>query len=258
MRCEKPVCSRMKPLLLLDPKVSTETARGLCALGVMTKAPRAGHVKTRLVPPLTPEEAAELNRSFLRDTTAAISRAASDHNACGIAVYTPVGTESVYTNLLPPDFRLLPQRGEDFGERLYLAAQDLFQCGFSYACLIDSDSPTVPADNYAAAVKLLKPPGNRIVLGPSEDGGYYLIGLKRPHRELFERIDWSTGRVLAQTKQRADEMGVEVMLLPNGYDVDDAASLRRLADELLTATAPKELAPHTQRFLRELSVRKSL
>ena len=153
--------------------------------------------------------------------------------ACGIAVYTPVGAESAYNDILPADFSLLPQRGDKFGERLYFAVEDLFKCGFESVCLIDSDSPTVPAENFAEAVELLSTTEDRVVLGPSDDGGYYLIGVKKPHRHLFEQIDWSTERVLNQTMQRATEIGIEVKLLPTGYDVDDDASLRRLCNELL-------------------------
>ena len=167
----------MKQFRVLDPNLPDRGARGLCALAVMTKAPQAGRVKTRLVPPLTPEEAAELNKCFLRDTAAAISSACSrrpvaraskmefedagaSHSeaataACGIAVYTPVGAESAYNDILPADFSLLPQRGDKFGERLYFAVEDLFKCGFGSVCLIDSDSPTVPAENFAEAVELL-------------------------------------------------------------------------------------------------------
>src|SRR6476660_7347051 len=122
----------MKQFRVLDPNLTDRDARGLCALAVMTKAPQAGRVKTRLVPPLTPEEAAELNKCFLRDTAAAISsacsrRPAGDEAAWGIAVYTPVGAESEYNEILPVDFSLLPQRGDRFGERLYLAVEDLFK-----------------------------------------------------------------------------------------------------------------------------------
>src|SRR6476620_8358610 len=224
----------MKQFRLLDPNLPDQGARGLCALAVMTKAPQPGRVKTRLVPRLTPEEAAELNKCFLRDTTAAISsvwsrRPAGDvkasHSeaataACGIAVYTPVGAESAYTDILPADFSLLPQRGDKFGERLYFAVEDLFKCGFDSVCLIDSDSPTVPAENFQQAVELLRMSEDCVVLGPSDDGGYYLIGVKKPHRHLFEQIDWSTERVLNQTVQRATEIAIEVKLLPTGYDVD--------------------------------------
>src|SRR5205823_7531924 len=119
----------MNSFCVLDPIIANQNTRRLCALAVMTKVPQAGHVKTRLVPPLTPGEAAELNKCFLRDTGAAISSAASGNDACGIAVYTPIGTEGSYADILPSDFSLLPQRGDKFGERLYFAAMDLFGCG---------------------------------------------------------------------------------------------------------------------------------
>lgn len=221
----------------------------------MTKAPQAGQVKTRLVPPLKPDEAAELNRFLLRDTTATITNAAKPKDACGIAVYTPIGSELAYTDILPDNFRLLPQRGEQFGERLYFAALDLFKCGFKSVCLVDSDSPTVPPENFAQAVRLLQRPGDRVVLGPCDDGGYYLIGLKKPHKELFERIDWSTECVLAQTRQRAREIGLEVKLLPAGYDVDDSASLQRLCQELLTGKQSDSVAPRTRKFLHSIIAR---
>ena len=271
----------MKQFRTLDPNLPDRGARGLCALAVMTKAPQAGRVKTRLVPPLTPEEAAELNKCFLRDTAAAISSACSrrpvgdegkrdfkpeagaSHSeaataACGIAVYTPVGAESAYNDILPVDFSLLPQRGEKFGERLYLAVEDLFKCGFGSVCLIDSDSPTVSAENFAEAVELLSTTEDRVVLGPSDDGGYYLIGVKKPHRHLFEQIDWSTERVLNQTMQRATEIGIETKLLPTGYDVDDDAGLRRLCNELLTDPTSADIAPYTRKFLASLVDRKKL
>jgi len=243
----------MKPFRDLNPTVPNENANERCALAVMTKVPQAGQVKTRLVPPLTPDEAAELNKSFLRDTAAAISNAATREGCCGIAVYTPIGAELVYADILPADFVLLPQRGVSFGERLYFATVDLFKCGFESVCLIDSDSPTVPAENFAQAAKLLQRPGERIVLGPSDDGGYYLIGLKKPHREVFERIDWSTERVLAQTMRRAAESGLEVELLPTGYDIDDAAALRRLCDELLGQNMGRSVAPNTRKFLAHIA-----
>ncbi len=248
----------MKRFRILDPNVPSQNARGLCALAVMTKAPQAGQVKTRLVPPLEPDEAAALNKCFLRDTAAAISNAATGKDACGIGVYTPIGAESVYADILPINFSLLPQRGAQFGERLYFAALDLFKCGFKSVCLIDSDSPTVPAENFAQALKHLQRPGDRIVLGPCDDGGYYLIGLKKPHTELFERIDWSTARVLAQTMQNAAKIGLEVKLLPVEYDIDDGAALRRLSNELLSQNARDSVAPNTRKFLARIAARNNL
>ena len=252
----------MKQFRILDPNLPDAGAQGLCALAVMTKAPQAGRVKTRLVPPLTPEQAAELNKCFLRDTAAAISSACSRSEtatgACGIAVYTPVGAESAYTDILPADFSLLPQRGEKFGERLYFAVEDLFNCGFESVCLIDSDSPTVPAENFQKAIELLSMSEDRVVLGPSDDGGYYLIGVKKPHRHLFDQIDWSTERVLIQTMQRATAIGLELKLLPTGYDVDDGVSLQRLRRELLANTTSADAAPHTREFLASFVAREKL
>jgi len=247
---------------VVDPHRAAKDFAGCSALALMTKAPRAGNVKTRLVPPLTSEEAAQLNKCFLQDTGAAISvccRGSTGANAGpiarGVAVYTPVGAESDYADILPADFSLLPQRGENFGERLFFAAEDLFKCGFDSVCLIDSDSPTIPAENFAKAMELLSLPGNHIVLGPCDDGGYYLIGLKQLHQGVFEQIDWSTERVLEQTIRRATQIGVGVHKLPRGLDVDDHAALRRLCSELLGKNARDNVAPQTQQFLRELTAR---
>lgn len=242
---------------ILDPGVGALVGRNGCALAVMTKVPRAGYVKTRLIPPLTPDEAAQLNICFLRDTAAAIAKACGT-SARGIGVYTPVGAEAAYIDILPPDFDLLPQRGQEFGERLAFATEDLFQCGFGAVCLIDSDSPTVPANSFANAIELLSKSDDRIVLGPSDDGGYYLIGLKQNHRQVFERIDWSTERVFDQTKQRARELDLDVSLLPIGYDVDDGLTLRRLCDELLSGKSERDVAPSTRKFLASLTAQKKL
>jgi rSAM/selenodomain-associated transferase 1 len=235
---------------VLDPNAPDPTAKDMCALAVMTKAPRAGQVKTRLIPPLTPDEAAQLNRCFLRDTAAAIASAAGKTTR-GIAAYTPVGAEADYIDILPRDFNLLPQHGNGFDERLTNAAEDLFRIGFASVCLIDSDSPTVSAENYAQAAKSLTADGDRVVLGPSDDGGYYLIGLKQTHRRLFEEIDWSTERVLNQTIERAADLKLAVELLPTGYDVDDRTALRRLCDELVGADPRStiDVAPATKAFL---------
>lgn len=239
---------------VFDPAGGKQVASNLCALGVMTKAPRAGRVKTRLTPPLMPKEAAALNICFLRDTTSAITTAVSDGLASGIAVYTPVGEEAVYADIIPSHFDLVPQRGGSFGERLICATEDLFQLGFHSVCLIDSDSPTVPARSYSEAAQILSEPGERLVLGPSDDGGYYLIGMNQLHRRVFEEIDWSTERVYKQTIERARETGLQVEILPTSFDVDDRVTLRRLCDELLGESPNTDAfpAPASRQFLEDL------
>jgi uncharacterized protein len=225
----------------------------------MIKAPRAGVVKTRLVPPLNHEEAAALSVCFLRDTAENIASVALDGRAEGIAVYTPTGSERAFDGLLHEGFKLVAQRGDRFGERLFHAAQDLLALGYESLCLIDSDSPTLPRACLVEAVRALAAPGDRVVLGPSDDGGYYLIGLKRAHSRLFEQITWSTKLVLEESIERAREIGLEVELLPAWYDVDDCVTLGRLCDELFlpgSQRAGKPLAgyeaAHTRRFLSRL------
>jgi uncharacterized protein len=212
-----------------------EARRNLCALAIMAKAPRSGKVKTRLSPPLTPAEAAALNIAFLQDTAENIAAVAREAPAAGLISYTPIGDESAFAGLLPPGFALVPQRGEGFGDRLLHAAQDILALGFASVCLIDSDSPTAPRAAFLQAVRELARPGDRLVLGPSDDGGYYLIGLKHPHPEPFAEIAWSTSAVFAQTCARARAVHLEVVELPRWYDVDDAATLATLESELLDA-----------------------
>ena len=224
---------------VLDPQSpEANSSRGACALGVMIKAPRAGASKTRLVPPLTHEEAARLSADFLRDTAANIADACAEYagdRVQAVAVYTPAGAEGAFEGLLPANFALLAQRGDAFGERLFHASADLLRLGHESCCLIDSDSPTLPRSLLTSAVEELSRPGDRLVLGPADDGGYYLIGLKRAHRRLFEDIAWSTADVSAQTVERAREISLDVALLPAWYDVDDAPTLGRLYDELFDA-----------------------
>jgi rSAM/selenodomain-associated transferase 1 len=242
----------MMPYPILNPATPPQHASDVCAMAIMAKAPRPGKVKTRLAPPLTLEESAALNICFLRDTAENLAAIA---DAAPLVCYTPVGDEAAFDGLLPEGFSLIPQRGDAFGERLLAATEDILACGFAAVCLIDSDSPTVPAAAFEAAVAALARPGDRVVLGPSHDGGYYLIGLKQAHAEVFDRITWSTSTVLAETIERAKEAGIEVELLPLWYDVDDAATLAILTRELLHSSAPTfteipgHPAPHTRAFL---------
>jgi rSAM/selenodomain-associated transferase 1 len=223
----------------------------------MAKAPLVGGVKTRLAPPLSPVEAAGLSRCFIRDIAdniLAASRAAPIH---GHVAYSPPGSEPVFRALVPDAIGLLTSRRSGLGHSLADAARDLLAAGYGSVCLVNSDSPTLPTAFLIEAAKALQAPGDRMVLGPAEDGGYYCIGLKQPHPRLFEEIAWSTPRVFAQTCDRARKIGLDRVVLPIWYDVDDAVSLRRLAGELIgndrsaTGCTPYA-APHTAAFLRGL------
>ena len=248
------------PHPVLDPNYTDLSLQSLCALAIMAKAPRPGKVKTRLSPPLTSEEAAAINTCFLRDTTENIGELADEGACAGVISYTPVGDEHLFDGILPRGYRLVAQRGDGFGERLLTTAQDLFAHGFASVCLIDSDSPTVPREVFSMAVDALREDGDRVVLGPSHDGGYYLIGMKQPHPEIFENITWSTASVFAETAAAVREIGVELVILPTWYDVDDAETLTILRSELLDSLRPEFIslrgypAEHTKSFLRQLHV----
>jgi uncharacterized protein len=248
---------------ILNPAASDATRASQCALAVMAKAPRPGRVKTRLSPPLTGEQAAAINVCFLRDTTENIAAVGVSGASAGIVSYTPVGDEALFDNLLPAEFVLIPQRGDGFGERLMATAEDILACGYGSVCLIDSDSPTVPAVAFERAVAELQKEGDRVVLGPSHDGGYYLIGIKRVHSGLFTDITWSTSSVFTETVAAAKVAGVDVVLLPLWYDVDDNETLELLDAELLHGTPPSFTvipgydAVHTRNFLSALDKTRS-
>jgi uncharacterized protein len=223
-----------------------------CAMAIMAKAPRVGDVKTRLVPPLSPGDAAALGGCFIRDIAENIMAAGTAIR--GYVAYSPPGSESVFSPLLPDGVRLLPSRRAGLGLSLLDAAEDLLAAGYRAACLVNSDSPTLPTALLVQAAEALAAPGDRIVLGPADDGGYYLIGLKRPHRRLFEDITWSTGLVFQQTLDRAAELALEIVTLPPWYDVDDVDSLRLLINAI-TGSGVSGLgypAPHTAAFLESL------
>src|SRR5712664_1197046 len=244
----------------IDPASGSLAIKPRCALALMAKVPFAGAVKTRLTPLLSPEEAATLSTCFLRDMTTNLFGMNSDGTE-GVVLYTPANAEGFLHDLLPDGFKLVAQRGETLGERLINAAAELLSNGFESVCLINSDSPTLPGEILKTAASLLAKDGDRVVLGPSEDGGYYLIGLKHPHQELFERIAWRTETVLAHTIDRAADINLPVELLPTWYDVDDAVTLRLLCNELSLLTDGHDgqaqfrggsEAPHTRKYLAGL------
>ena len=232
---------------------------------MIAKAPRPGRSKTRLVPPLDAAGAAALSAAFLRDVTENIALAARSVPFAGYVAYAPTGEEALFEGVLAPGTALMladgsppvPAGVNGLGRSLLHATRTLLAAGHGAACLLNADSPTLPTHFLRDAGAALATPGERAVLGPAEDGGYYLLGLKAAHAHLFQDIDWSTERVAEQTRARARALGLELVELPPWYDVDDTASLRRLAGEIQRATsgpgAPYP-APATSACLRRLGL----
>ncbi|MEZ0213921.1 MAG: TIGR04282 family arsenosugar biosynthesis glycosyltransferase [Xanthobacteraceae bacterium] len=201
------------------------------AVAVICKTPAPGKSKTRLSPPLRPEECAEISSCFIADLTSTIAELAEDGDVEGYAVYTPAGTEEALKRLLPRHFGLVLQGDGDLGSRLDKGIVDLLAAGHAGAILINSDSPTLPKAILRAAVDALKG-GDRAVLSPALDGGYTLVGLSCPHPPLFADIPWSTSEVYRLTLERAGMIGLPVIELAPWYDVDDAASYTMLEQEI--------------------------
>lgn len=211
------------------------------ALVVMLKAPVAGQVKTRLVPPLSPKDAARLYRCFIQDTFNRIS-VLTDIDI--IAAYTPRNLAKKIKNLLPTKSIILPQKGKDLGERLTNVFSHLFSHGYKKVAIIGTDSPDLPIEYIEKSFSLLNKK-TTLVLGPTEDGGYYLIAMSNllspmgtdlksvPKKggmggfagEIFQDITWSANTVFEKTIEKAKRAGLKTAVLPKWYDVDDIESL---------------------------------
>jgi rSAM/selenodomain-associated transferase 1 len=212
------------------------------AAAVVAKLPRPGAVKTRLCPPLTAEQAAALSRGFLLDK---LQQVRDLRGAAPVVVHAPAGARAAFARLAP-GFRLVPQRDGDLGARLAAAAGTLFGRGHAGVMFLDTDTPTLPAGHLAEAVRVLAARESDVVLGPTDDGGYYLIGLAAPAPALFAGIPWSTPDVLGATVRRARALGLRVRLLPGWFDVDTGADLVRLEAALRAAPGG---ARHTRAVL---------
>jgi uncharacterized protein len=235
----------------------------------MAKASAPGRAKTRLVPPLTFAQAADLNTAFLQDVAENLAlageqaRAAANLSIVGYAAYGPPGSSDFFRRILPAAIGLIEAWLPNFGDCLSHTIDEILRRGHQSAVVLNSDSPTLPTALLVETAEALARPGDRAVLGPSTDGGYYLLGLKAPHRRMFEDITWSTALVAEQTLARAREIGLEVHLLPAWYDVDDIEALDRLVAEVSGAGGehashaasqhvPRRAA-HTAKLIRQLA-----
>ena len=197
---------------------------GTVAVAIMAKAPWPGAVKTRLCPPLGAAQAAALYRCFLLDKIAEVRALV---NTSPVIAYSPEEARREFT-ALAPDFSLVPQRGPDLGARLHATLAGLLGDGHVGAIAVDSDTPTLPREFLQQAVDCLCRREADVVLGPTEDGGYYLIGLEAPQALLFEAVPWSTSAVLDITLRKATAAGLRTVRLPTWFDIDTPDDLLRL------------------------------
>lgn len=220
------------------------------ALVLLAKAPLTGEVKTRLQGALSAEEAKALYVNFLNDTFALMEDVRAERDELQLVLcYTPEGAEEAFEDVEREGSLMLPQRGADLGERLQHCFAELFALGFASVVAIGADSPTLPGENVYDAFEALVEE-DAVVLGPTDDGGYYLIGMRQMYNGLFQGIPWSSAEVLNTTIKRAEAAEVDVLLLPEWYDVDTPAALARLQEEV---RENKNAARFTRRFLKNLA-----
>ena len=226
------------------------------AIAIVCKTPGVGGGKSRLRPLLGAELVARLSACFIRDVAAALEAVPSPLGRQFYALYSPEGSEAALRALLPPPWTLALRQAASVGSVLDLSMTAFLADGHDCAIMVNSDSPTLPTDFIVEAIAALRAPGDRVVLGPALDGGYYRVGLKRPHPRLFQDIAWSTPDVLARTLDRAREIGLPAVLLPGWYDVDEPQDFHRLQEEFAghapcTSGVTGGPALHTRALLAE-------
>ena len=186
-------------------------------LVVVAKAPVPGEVKTRLSPDFSTIEATNLYRCFIQDRIKEIGNLTGMDLAIS---YTPEDSEDYFAKFLSNGFHLFPQRGKDLGERLNNIFVDKLAGKYDAVSIIDSDTPDLPRSIVQQSFQLLKADRTDAVFGPCYDGGYYLVGMREPHPQLFQKIPWSTDKVLPRTLEKANSLGLQTKLLPKWNDLD--------------------------------------
>ena len=209
---------------------------------VVAKRPAAGHTKTRLCPPLTPEQSASLYECFLRDTLD-VMRAVGEVER--VVCYLTEESRG-YFRKIAPDMQLRRQHGGSLGERLNHLLTESLMGGAERAVVMDSDSPTLPCEYISRAFGMLDEAD--VVLGPTHDGGYYLIGIKQPQPRLLREVQMSTPHVLHDTLRLANSLRLTVGQLPRWYDIDTGNDLELLEQELL-GKSHNGNAPATREWL---------
>ena len=215
------------------------------AIVVMVKAPIAGFAKTRLTPPLSKHDAASLALCFVQD----VIKSALSVTSNVIVAFTPDDGRLPLEVSLPSRLLWVKQQGEDLGERLSSVIAYAGNVGFSPIIVLGADSPTLPSSFVVTACNALANDQTDIVLGPTTDGGYYLLGLRKVVPNLFHNVAWSTDRTFEQTVRNINELKLRLLKLPDWYDVDTFAELDRLCRELNSNQEARRLAPSTHAWL---------
>ncbi len=226
-------------------RTGTDTRTQSGWLVVLAKAPRAGQVKTRMVPPLTPAQAAEFYASLLEDVLRATARFACDLGLLPVVSVNPPDACAEIARMAPASFRVVAQRGGSLSERMTWAVREAAASGATRILLRGSDSPALGGQTVAHALRDLET--SDLVVCPDLDGGYSLIGLRRPASGLFDH-PMSTRTALDDTLARAAELGLRTRIQAPSFDLDTIEDLRPLAD-LRSHPDTLDLCKHTLAYI---------
>ncbi len=216
------------------------------AIIIMTKVPQAGNVKTRLQNILAPEDCAALAEAFLKD---AVNKA---HTACEnmFIAFSPPDEIQKLKQILPDESNFIEQAGKNLGEKMFNAFQFALEKKIDSVVMIGTDSPTFPFDYLEQAFEFLET-NSEIVLGKTEDGGFYLIGSRALHAEIFEDVAWSSPETFDQVFENIRNLGLHLRETPGWYDVDEERDLIQLKNEFLRNKNAKRRAPNTFEWLKQ-------
>lgn len=215
------------------------------AIIIMCKTPAAGAVKTRLTPFLSPEKAADLACCF------AIDAARKAQIVCENVITAFSGERDLLETVLPENLIWLEQKGADLGERMHNAFCFAFNQDFSPFIVIGTDSPTLPPEFIAGAIRILQEKLTDAVLGETTDGGFYLLGLNQPNEQIFQNVHWSSPETFLQIVRNIKQLNLHLKTLPIWYDVDQPEDLRRLKKEIESNS--RQLASETSLWLEKNS-----
>ncbi|HXG85552.1 MAG TPA: TIGR04282 family arsenosugar biosynthesis glycosyltransferase [Pyrinomonadaceae bacterium] len=214
------------------------------AVIIMAKVPRAGNVKTRLQPFLTPEQSADFAECLMRDT---IEKVKNLQNQLIIA-YSPLKERKFFDKFSLVETLFVEQKGINLGEKMFNAFEFAFGRNADSAVMIGTDSPTFPVEFIERAFAHLEK--SDAVLGKTSDGGFYLIGLRRLKMEIFENVEWSSPQTFEQTKENIRRAGLKLKETPEWFDVDEPADLEKLREDFAQNQDLRLIAPQTFEWMR--------
>lgn len=221
-------------------------------LVVVAKEPIPGKVKTRLFPALTFEEAAALYQCMIEDR---IQEVVGINDIDLAIAFTPAGARNAFIPFARNGITLFAQRGKNLGERLLNIFIDKLSAGYPAVSIVDSDTPDLPASAVVESFRLLLAEESDVVFGPCHDGGYYLVGMRNPHPELFTDIPWSTENVLKATLKKTGEMSLKTELLDWWDDLDTVEDLMGYYKKYSAGTIiNNKRGRKTQTFLSSLKI----